>query len=401
VALTEIYLERLERLDATLHCTVTLLPERARAEARAAEAEIAAGRWRGPLHGIPYGLKDLFSTPDAPTTWGAEEFRDRVIDEESEVVVRLNRAGAVLVAKLTTGRFARGDGWFGGRTRNPWNPEQGSSGSSAGPASATVAGLVGFAIGTETQGSIVSPARRCGVSALRPTFGRVTRHGGMVLAWTMDKVGPIGRTVEDCALVFEAIHGSDPKDPSTLTTPFRFERLETLSGITIGYTEDAPEAFLETLRSMGATLAPMPELPSGGSSALSVEAAAAFDHLTVDGEGEPLEPDPRDGNRFLNGRSVRAVDHMQSQRARYQMMRGMADAMARVDMFVSGSGEVGLTNQTGHPAAIVPHAIREGENPQPICTTIIGHPFQDDRILSVAHAYQVATDWHRRHPTFR
>ena len=223
--LTKIYLDRIERLDPTLLCAVTIMRDQALAE--------AAQRWtrnsppastRGPLHGIPYGVKDLFSTKGVRTTWGSKDFENRVIDEDAEVVVRLRNAGAVLIAKLATGLFAQGDQWYRGRTNNPWDIRRGSSGSSAGPSSATAAGCVAFGIGTETSGSIVSPARECGLSALRPTFGRVSRTGGMVLAWSQDRVGPICRTVEDCAMVFNAIHGVDPKDPSTVMMPFEFDR---------------------------------------------------------------------------------------------------------------------------------------------------------------------------------
>ncbi|RPJ54553.1 MAG: amidase, partial [Acidobacteria bacterium] len=223
VRLTEIYLERLKRLNPMLLCAVTILEEQARAGAAKADEEIKAGRYLGPLHGLPYGIKDLFSTKGVPTTWGAADFEHRIIDEDAEVVVRLRDAGAVLLAKLATGLFAQNDQWFRGRTNNPWNLAQGSSGSSAGPASATAAGCVAFSLGTETQGSIVSPSIRCGVSALRPTFGRVSRTGGMTLAWSMDRVGPICRTVEDCAMVFNAIHGVDEKDPSTVMAPFHFD----------------------------------------------------------------------------------------------------------------------------------------------------------------------------------
>ena len=229
--LTAIYLERLKRLNPTLLCAVTIMEESARTEAANADAEIAAGKYRGPLHGVPYGVKDLFSTKGVPTTWGAADFENRIIDEDAEIVVRLRDAGAVLIAKLATGLFAQNDQWFRGRTNNPWNLNIGSSGSSAGPASATAAGCVAFSIGTETQGSIVSPAIRCGLSALRPTFGRSTRHGGMVLACSQDRVGPICRTIEDCAMVFNAYHGVDEKDPSTLTTPFQFDRHIKLSAL--------------------------------------------------------------------------------------------------------------------------------------------------------------------------
>ena len=222
--LTQIYLDRIKRLDPTLLCAVTIMEEQALAEAAKADAEIKAGKYRGPLHGIPYGVKDLFSTKGVRTTWGSKDFENRIIDEDAEVVVRLRDAGAVLMAKLATGLFAQGDQWYRGRTNNPWDIRRGSSGSSAGPSSATAAGCVAFGIGTETSGSIVSPARECGLSALRPTFGRVSRYGGMVLAWSQDRVGPICRTIEDCAMVFNAIHGVDPKDPSTVMTPFHFDR---------------------------------------------------------------------------------------------------------------------------------------------------------------------------------
>ena len=408
--LTEIYLERIKRYDPVLLCAVTILEGRAREEAQQAEADLRAGNWRGPLHGIPYGVKDLFSVTGAPTTWGSEDFQERVIDEDAEIVVRLRDAGAVLIAKLATGRFAAGDNWYRGRTKNPWNVEQGSSGSSAGPASATAAGCVAFGIGTETQGSIVSPARRCGLSALRPTFGRISRYGGMVLSWTMDKPGPLCRTVEDCALVFNAIHGADEKDPATLTTPFRFEEAPDLAALRIGFAEDAPPAFVDKLRELGANPVPMVELPSGTSNSLGVESAAAFDFwISTRPEPEPQpEPDPDAGGRggrrrrprFTGGREVLALDYVQSQRRRLLLMKEMAEAMEDFDMFVTGSGAVRLTNQTGHPAVVVPYAISDGEEnpPQPICTTIVGALFADDKILSVAHAYQVATEWHLQHP---
>lgn len=402
--LTEIYLDRLRRYDPVLLCAVTILEGRGREEAQQAEAEIRAGEWKGPLHGIPWGVKDLFSVRGSPTTWGADAFKEQVIEEDAEVVRRMREAGAVLIAKLATGEFARGDQWYRGRTRNPWNVEQGSSGSSAGPASATAAGCVAFGIGSETQGSITSPARRCGLSALRPTFGRVSRHGGMVLAWSMDKVGPLCRSVEDCALVFSAIHGADEKDPATLTTPFRFRRGADLSTLRIGYDEDAPEAFLEALRSLGANPVPMPEIPRGASNALTVESSAAFDfHIAPQIEAEAAAPPPeeeeeaRNRARFRSGREVLALDFLQSQRRRHILMQEMAETMEGFDMFVSGRGQVGLTNQTGHPAVVVPFDFG-GDNPQPLTTTIIGDLFADDKILSVAHAYQRSTDWHLRRP---
>ena len=407
--LTEIYLDRMKRHDPTLLCAVSILEDRAREEAKRADADLRAGRWRGPLHGVPWGVKDLFAVRGTRTTWGSADFQDQVIDEDSELVVRLREAGAVLIAKLATGQFASGDNWYRGETKNPWNPEQGSSGSSAGPGSATAAGLVGFSIGTETQGSIVSPSRRNGLSGLRPTFGRISRHGGMVLSWTMDKPGPMCRSVEDCALVFNAIHGADPKDPATLTAPFRFERDPDLSRMRIGFTEDAPEAFVAKLAELGADPQPMPELPEGGSNSLGVESSAAFDfHVAPGGVLEEV-PEPQEGEearppRFHRGRDILALDYVQSLRRRHILMKEMAQALEGFDMFVTGSGEVRLTNQTGHPAVVLPYDIGDNnteddfDHEQPICTTIIGDLFADDRILSVAHAYQSATDWHRMHP---
>jgi Asp-tRNA(Asn)/Glu-tRNA(Gln) amidotransferase A subunit family amidase len=419
VTLTDIYLARLKRLDPTLLCAVTIMEGPAKEAAQQADAEIRRGNYRGPLHGIPWGVKDLFATKGVRTTWGSRDFQDQVLDYDAQVVVRLREAGAILIAKLATGMFAQGDNWFRGQTKNPWNVAQGSSGSSAGPASATAAGCVAFGIGTETQGSIVSPAVRCGLSALRPTFGRVTRHGGMVLAWSMDKVGPICRTVEDCALVFNTIHGIDEKDPATVMAPFHFERNVDLRKYRIGFDDRAPKEFVDKLRELGADPKPMPARPdSRGVSSLGVESAAAFDFWIS--TLPPLPPDSvamlaaaaadttgggrgRGGGggtraRFGRGRTVTALDYLQSQRRRLLLINQMAAVMKDFDMYVSGQGDVTLTNQTGHPAVALPHTFSEGANGQPVCTTIIGNLFADDSILSVAHAYQRATNWHTRHP---
>jgi len=410
VELTELYLGRLRRYDPVLLCAVSILDGRGREEAQQADLEIRSGTWRGPLHGVPYGIKDLFAVAGTRTTWGSDAFQDQTTDYDSEIVVRLRRAGAVLIAKLSTGEFAQGDRWYRGQTLNPWNPSEGASGSSAGPGSATAAGLVGFSIGTETQGSIVSPARRNGLSALRPTHGRISRHGGMVLSWSMDKPGPMCRSIEDCAHVFAAIHGSDEKDPGSLTTPFRFERTPDLSRLSIGYAPDAPEAFLDELRGMGARPMPMPELPDGNSNAITVEGATAFAfHVAPNGEPEPLpagigEAEERRLTRFTRGRDVSAVDYLQSQRERYQLMKEMERAMGGFDMFVSGSGHIGLTNTTGHPSVVVPFdfGVRNPGDPaptrMPLTTMLVGNLFADDKILSVAHAYQVRHDWHLRRP---
>lgn len=409
--LFEIYLDRLKRYDPVLLCAVTILEDRGREEAREAEAELRSGIWRGPLHGIPYGVKDLFSVAGVRTTWGSADFENRTIDEDAEVIVRLREAGAVLIAKLATGEFARGDRWYRGQTRNPWNTEEGSSGSSAGPGSATAAGCVAFSIGTETRGSIVSPTRRCGLSALRPTFGRVSRYGGMVLAWSMDKAGPMCRAIEDCALVFNAIHGADTKDPASLTAPFRFERELDLSTVMIGYTDTAPKSFIQELRRLGADPKPLPALPEMIPSALGVESSSAFDYHIAPGSHLPpipeglTETEERNFTRFRRGRDQLGMDYVHSQRRRLIVMKQMAAVMDGFDMFVTGSGEVGLTNQTGHPAAVVQYGfgLRDpddtDQNPQPLTTTLIGDLFADDQILSVAHAFQAKTNWHTRHPS--
>jgi Asp-tRNA(Asn)/Glu-tRNA(Gln) amidotransferase A subunit family amidase len=400
---TRIYLDRLKRLDPTLLCAVTIMEEQALAEAAKADEEIKAGKYRGPLHGIPYGVKDLFATKGVRTTWGSADFENRTIDDDAEVVVRLRNAGAVLMAKLATGLFAQGDQWYRGRTNNPWDIRRGSSGSSAGPSSATAAGCVAFGIGTETSGSIVSPARECGLSALRPTFGRVSRYGGMVLAWSQDRVGPICRTIEDCAMVFNAIHGADPKDPSTVTTPFHYDRDIKLASLRIGADANAPKEFVDKLRELGANPKPIGPRPSTqGIGGLSVESSAAFDsyvqwkakELGIDlatvpepqpgrgfgggggggGGGAPAGgapaggPPPNPGNptgmaaltRWTNGRFMRGFEFVQQQRRRYVLITQMAALLEDFDMYVpggSGQGQwdIGLHAQTGHPCAVVPY----------------------------------------------
>ena len=452
VALTDLYLARLKRLNPTLLCAVSIMEESARREATNADAEIRAGKYRGPLHGLPYGVKDLFNTKGVPTTWGALDFQDRIIDEDAEVVVRLREAGAVLIAKLSTGLFAQNDQWFRGRTNNPWNLVQGSSGSSAGPASATAAGCVAFSIGTETQGSIVSPAIRCGVSALRPTFGRVSRQGGMVLAWSQDRVGPICRTVEDCAMVFNVIHGVDEKDPSTITTPFQYDRALRLSSVRIGVDPNAPKEFVDKLRDLGAipsVVGARPTVPGIQGGGLNVEYAAAFDSyvqrkakeigLDLNSLPEPPRPGaavtpptpavptapvnpmaPADWNpRFVQGRTVRAFEFLQNQRRRYLLVAAWGEYMKNLDMFIGGpTADVAANAQTGHPCVVVPYklgvpvvqgggAARPAGAPatppmelkaQPICAVIVGALYADDRILSVAHRFQSHTDIHTARP---
>ena len=453
VALTDIYLTRLKRLNPTLLCAVTIMEDSARREAAQADAEIKAGKYRGPLHGIPYGVKDLFNTKGVPTTWGAPDFQDRIIDEDAVVVVRLRDAGAVLIAKLATGLFAQNDQWFRGRTNNPWNLVQGSSGSSAGPGSATAAACVAFSIGTETQGSIVSPAVRCGISALRPTFGRVSRQGGMVLAWSQDRVGPMCRSVEDCAMVFNVIHGVDEKDPSTLTTPFNYDRNIALSSVRVGVDPNAPKELVDRLKELGmqpTTIGARPTVAGMQGGGLNTEYAAAFDSyvqrkakeigLDLTALPEPPRPGttpatpapatppatpanpmaPADWNpRFVAGRTVRAFDFMQNQRRRYMLVSAWGEFMKDLDMFIGNPFiDVGPNAQTGHPCVVVPYkfdvpvgqgggaaaaptpapAPSPALKPQPVCGVIVGALYNDDKILSVAHRFQAATDFHSRRP---
>lgn len=412
--LTEMYLARLKRIGPRLECVVTLTEDLALEQARRADAEIAQGVYRGPLHGIPWGVKDLLATKGIRTTWGATPYKDQVIDLNATVVDRLDAAGAVLVAKLTMGALAWGDVWFGGKTRSPWNIEEGSSGSSAGSGSATAAGLVGFAIGTETYGSIVSPSTACGVSGLRPTFGRVSRHGAMALCWTLDKIGPMCRSVEDCALVFDAIRGPDGHDPTVIDAPFAWPQRADFSRLRIGYVEDEFEedrptkaqdaAVLDVLRSLGATLVPikLPDYPINAAQIiLWVEAAAAFDELTRSNQDDLLVRQVEDAwpNRFRVARTIPAVEYVQANRLRTLVMRAMDDLMAEIDVYVSpslGNANRWLTNATGHPVVVTPTGWRENGLPTTILFT--GRLYDEATVLAVALAYQEATEFHLAHP---
>ena len=416
LALTQMYLDRLKRYDAKLHFSITLTEERALAQAKAADAEIAAGKYRGPLHGIPWGAKDLLAVKGYPTTWGAGGFEQQSFDEDATVVQRLDAAGAVLVAKLTLGALAMGDKWFGGRTRNPWNPDQGSSGSSAGAASAVSAGCVAFAIGSETLGSISSPSTRCGTTGLRPTFGFVPRTGAMALSWTMDKLGPIARSAQDCALVLDAIHGPDGKDTSVHSASFSIEPGFTGKSLRIGYLKrefDEPEplklheakpgetadekqkrekdnagmrvrrarqdydrrydlAALDKLRAMGLNLIPveLPKLPYGAMVALlTAEAAAAFDDLTVSGRDKLLTEQGAEDwpNAFRVARFYPAVEYIQANRARTLAIQQVSALFDQVDIIVTPTNGLQLvaTNLTGHPALIVPNGLRGPDAPKP------------------------------------
>lgn len=415
--LTRMYLDRLRRFDPVLQAVVTLTEERALRQAEERDREIARGRRRGPLHGIPWGAKDLLAVRGYPTTWGAAPFRDQVIDEDATVVRRLDEAGAVLVAKLTLGALAQGDVWFGGTTKNPWKTDQGSSGSSAGPGSATAAGLVGFAIGSETLGSISSPSTRNGVTGLRPTFGRVPRTGAMALSWTMDKLGPMCRSVEDCALVLDAIRGPDGADGTARDAPFRFDARTRPADLRIGYfraaferdereypTRAFDQAALEVLRAQGATLLPV-GVPEGSYDAMRLilvaEAAAAFDELTRSGRDDELtEQGPNAWpNTFRTARLIPAVEYINANRARTLAMRAWDELFRRVDVVVAptfGTQQLVATNLTGHPAVILPNGFREDGTP--VSLTFLGGLFEEGKLLAVANAYQRATDFHLRRP---
>jgi Asp-tRNA(Asn)/Glu-tRNA(Gln) amidotransferase A subunit family amidase len=419
LALTEMYLRRLKRHDPALRCVVTLTEERALAQARQADAEIAAGRYRGPLHGIPWGAKDLLAARGYPTTWGAEPYVDQRFDEDATVVSRLADAGAVLVAKLSVGALAWGDVWFGGRTNNPWDLTKGSSGSSAGSAAATAAGLVGFAIGTETYGSIVSPVTTCGVTGLRPTFGRVSRRGCMALSWSLDKIGPICRSVEDCAVVLAAIDGPDDQDGRASVPPFAWDGRASIAGLRVGYVASAFDATpeddkerarhendaraLEDPRRLGLTLIPI-ELPQFPLEALQIilnaEAAAAFDELTRSDRDDMLTRQVRDAwpNVFRQSRLIPAVEYIQANRIRALLMRSMERLMGGIDVYVAPSfcANLLLTNLTGHPAVVVPNGFTaEG---MPTSITFTGGLYGEAAALALAKAYQDAAGHHLRHP---
>jgi Asp-tRNA(Asn)/Glu-tRNA(Gln) amidotransferase A subunit family amidase len=450
--LTEMYLARLHRYNALLNNVVTFLDDVGRAEARRADAEIAAGRYRGPLHGIPWGAKDIIAVKGYPTTWGSPAFREQVLDYDASVVEMLREAGAVLIAKLTTGELAAGDNWFGGQTKNPWNPTQGSSGSSAGPASATSAGAVAFGIGTETSGSILSPSARCGLAGLRPTFGRISRYGVMALSWTQDRLGPICRHAEDCAIVMQAIAKPDGRDMSVTDIPFNYDARLDIRKLRVGYIKESfdelsnpvvranADSVLDTLRSIGvARFIPLaiPEFATNVSG-LGVESAAFFDQHARAGRMKQA----RGGGR-PNGRLVPAVEYLQAQRVRTMMMMKLAEATAGVDVYIvasnqnlgGGGGRGGpgspagpdaptaappeppagrgpggpprpqtpaqrhstMANLACYPAINVPNGF--GENGSPTNVTFFARPFGEMELLALARAYQDAAGFHLKRPT--
>ncbi len=416
-ALTKMYIARLKRYDPLLKCVVTLTEERALAQAARADEEIASGLYRGPLHGIPYGVKDLLAVKGYKTTWGTPPFKDQVIDLDATVVERLEKAGAVLVAKLTLGELAWGDVWTLGKTRNPWNPSRGSSGSSAGPASATSAGLVGFSIGTETWGSIISPSTECGVTGFRPTYGRVSRYGAMALSWSMDKIGPICRSAEDCTLVFNAIYGPDGKDFTLIDQPFDWNPSRDIKSLRIGFVKDLFEkkyptrsndlAVLEKLRGMGARLVPIqcPKFPVENLAfILNAEAAAAFDQLSRSGKDDLMVRQERYAwpNVFRHSRFIPAVEYIRANRFRTLLIHEMALLFKNIDVYIVpsfGGENLLLTNLTGHPAVVIPNGFDKDKIPTSI--TIVGDLFHDADALSAAKIVQDSTDFHKKHPVLK
>ena len=415
--LTQLYIKRLKKYGDTLQCVITLTEDLALQQARKADAEIKAGKYRGSLHGIPYGAKDLLAVEGYKTTWGTMPYKDQEIKQTATVIQKLEDSGAVLVAKLTLGALAWGDVWYGGTTKNPWNLEQGSSGSSAGSAAATSAGLVAFAIGTETYGSIVSPSTRCRVSGLRPTYGRVSRYGAMALSWSMDKIGPICRNAKDCALVFEVIRGLDEKDATLFEADFNYRGVADLSKLKVGYfkglfeadypNKENDEQSLEVLRKLGADLQEV-EMPDGFpteafSLILIAEAAAAFDELTRNNEDDLMVRQVRYAwsNAFRAARFIPAVEYIQANRVRYQLIQAMHQVFKEYDVIVSpsfGGAQLFYTNLSGNPCVVVPNGEDKEGNSSSL--TFVGNYFEEAKILATAEAYQAATDFEDLQPPF-
>lgn len=413
VKLTQFFLNRLKEYGPKIESVITLTEELAMNQAERVDREIAAGNYKGMLHGIPYGAKDLLAVKDYKTTWGAEPYKDQIINENAEVIDRLEEAGAVLCAKLTMGALAWGDVWFGGKTRNPWDTEQGSSGSSAGSAASVSAGLLPFAIGTETWGSIVSPSTVTGVSGLRPTYGRVSRTGAMALSWTMDKIGPICRNAEDLAIVFDAIYGPDGVDQTLVELPFNYNSEINFSEMKVGYLKsDFDEDYdfhkndsltLETLRELGAELIPieLPKIPSYEISfILNAEAAAAFDELTRSNKDDLLVRQISNAwpNVFRASRFIPAVEYINANRVRYQLIQAMEKIMKEVDFYIAPSWQGSnliLTNLTGHPCVVVPNGFKDGT---PTSITFIGDLYDEGTIISAANKFQSVTEFHLQQP---
>ena len=411
--LTNMYLSRLERFGPQLECVITLTRELAIEQAKRADELIKNGKYLGPLHGIPYGAKDLLAVEGYKTTWGAMTHKDQFIESTATVIKKLEEAGAVLLAKLTLGALAWGDNWYGGKTRNPWNTELGSSGSSAGPGSATSAGLVAFSIGSETWGSIVSPSTVNGVTGLRPTFGTVSKSGAMALSWSMDKIGPMCRSVDDCALVYSIIKGTDREDHSVVDAPFQVPVKKELKSLRIGFVESAfndsttsdnDRNVVDRLRELGFTMVPieLPEFPTNSLSfLLDVEAAAAFDEMTRNNRDDQLVRQVKRAwpNVFRSARYVPAVEYVQANRARVLLNQKMSSLFEKIDIYLAPSfyGDNLLrTNLTGHPCIVLPNGFDNKGMPTSI--SFIGDLYKDGELVAVARSYQRGTGWHKRYP---
>ena len=413
--LTTFFLDRLKKWGDTLECVITLTEELAMQQAKQADLDLAKGIYRGPLHGIPYGLKDLFAVKGYRTTFGSTPYKDQVLDENAYVYTKLTEAGAVHCAKLSLGALAYDNIWFGGFTRNPWNLAQGSSGSSAGSAAATVAGLLPFAIGTETLGSIISPSTRTGATGLRPTFGTVSRSGAMVLCWSLDKIGPICRSAEDAAIVYHFIHGTDEKDAGSVNHAFNYNGKQDIKKLRIAFADnyfqrlpkDAMEwSVLETYRAMGVELTPV-QFPDSlypfniVSLVLNAESAAAFDELTRDNRDDLIERQDKDfwPNSFRTARLIPAVEYINANRYRYKLMEGIHSFMQNYDVVIVPTymgRQLSITNLTGHPAVVMPMGFNNSGLPQSI--TLLGNLYDEASILVAAKAFQQATDHHQQHP---
>jgi Asp-tRNA(Asn)/Glu-tRNA(Gln) amidotransferase A subunit family amidase len=410
--LTQMYLGRIKRHDDILNSVTTLTEELGIAQAKKADTEIANGKYRGPLHGIPWGAKDVIAKRGYRTTWGSEAYRDQIVDIDATAVTRLEDAGAILIAKLATGEIARGDRSLGKQTRNPWKTDEGSGGSSAGPGSATAAGLVGFSMGSDTTGSILGPSRTCGVSGLRPTFGRISRYGVMPVCWSLDKIGPLCRSVEDCALVLEAVRGPDNEDLAVVDMPFNWNGNRSIDGLRVGFLEDVftangaanDNATLAALESLGVELTPI-RLPEHADmdalQMLLVDEAAAFDELVQTGRIDLLIQDREEPEDMLMriARLLPAVEYLQIQRLRMLMMQNMEKAMRDVDVYVAphtGSPNTGTTSLTGHPAISVPNGFDEDGKPTGIL--FVGQLYGEAALMAVAMKYQDANEFHLAHP---
>ena len=419
LALTQFFIERIKKWGDTLQCVISIQEEIAYAQAKKADEEIAQGKYRGLLHGIPYGLKDLFAVKGTKTTWGAAPYQNQTIDEDAFVYTKLRDAGAVLVAKFTLGALAMGDYWFGGRTKNPWNLQYGSSGSSAGSTSATVAGLVPFAIGTETWGSIVSPSTTCGATGLRPTFGSISRTGAMALSYSLDKVGPICRSAADAAIVFNYIHGTDGKDGSAVNKPFNYDPSKDIKKLKIAYAKNYFDKIkdtsrnefkvLEAFKKMGITLIPV-NFPDSGvynfnimDVVIGAECAAQFDEMTRLNIDDVLTRQTKNDwpNQFRTARFVPAIEYINAQRHRYTLMQKVNEVVQQYDVIICPSrgdgNQSAITNLTGHPVVCVPTGFDKKFN-LPTGISFVGNLYDEATILSIANTLQKATNWDEAHP---